>query len=144
LHKGELDEADRAVVSSVLPCTIPAREADENELLANRSRWVVKPAFGSGGSGVVIGRYVDERAWAEAMSVARQGHWVVQSYLPIPLYRVPLTNSKGTQMTPLYANWNPFFFGGKPGGAIARVSTDPVVGISARGALLPTVIVDDE
>jgi hypothetical protein len=47
-------------------------------------------------------------------------------------------------MVPLYATWNPFFFGGRAAGGIARVSSDPVVGISARGALLPTVLVNDD
>ena len=130
-------------IADVLPCTALTDEIDD-ETLAERTRWVLKPAFGSGGAGVVIGRYVGEAEWREALTRARKGGWVVQSYLSISLYRVPLTSASGRAMTPLYANWNPFFFGGKPAGGIARVSSDPVVGISVRGALLPSVLVDDE
>lgn len=135
------DEAE--LVRTILPCTLPAREVPESDLL-ERNRWVIKPAFGSGGTGVVIGRYVDAGAWSDALAAARGGECVVQSYLTIPLYRVPIATVSGNAMTPLYANWNPFFFGGKAAGGIARVSSNPVVGISVRGALLPSVVVDDE
>jgi len=131
------------LLKNTLPCTIPPREVDESELL-QRNRWVLKPAFGSGGTGVVIGRYVDAATWQDAVQLARSGEWVAQTYQPIPLYRVPIATVAGNAMTPLYANWNPFFFGGKAAGGIARVSSNPVVGISARGALLPSVIADDE
>ena len=131
------------LLKSILPCTMPVSEIDEEEL-RERSRWVLKPAFGSGGNGVVIGRYVDSTTWAEALRVARAGPWVGQTYLPIPLYRVPIATVSGNALTPLYANWNPFFFGGEAAGGIARVSSNPVVGISVRGALLPSIIANDE
>jgi uncharacterized circularly permuted ATP-grasp superfamily protein len=138
-----LDDEDREVVRSVLPCTMSLDEIDRSEL-ADRTRWVIKPTFGSGGSGVIIGRYVDESTWNEAIARARPGEWVVQRYLRIPLYRVPLMTSSASALVSLYSNWNPFFFGGVASGGITRVSSDPVVGISARGALLPTIIVNDE
>jgi glutathionylspermidine synthase len=130
------------VLQAILPCTV-GPEAMTTDELQERIRWVLKPIFGSGGSGVVIGRYTDEATWEHALRVARQGNWVAQTFLPIPLYRVPLTSTAGFAMLPLYANWNPFFFGGRAAGGIARVSSDPVVGISARGALLPTVLVNE-
>ena len=134
---------EAAVVEAVVPCTVESARMNSEEL-DDRSKWVLKPIFGSGGSGVVIGRYTDRQTWGQALRVARQGHWIAQSFLPIPLYRVPLTSTPESAMVPLYANWNPFFFGGRAAGGIARVSSDPVVGISARGALLPTVLVDDD
>lgn len=140
---GKLSAAMQEVVAKVLPCTANARDFDQREL-QDRSRWVLKPAFGSGGAGVVIGRYADQLTWDQALRATRSGDWIAQTYLPIPLYRVPLTTAAGHATTPLYANWNPFFFGGVAAGGIARVSSDPVVGISARGALLPTIIVDGE
>lgn len=131
-----------SVLQAILPCTVGPDEMSDDEL-QERIRWVLKPIFGSGGSGVVIGRYTDEATWEHALRVARQGNWVAQTFLPIPLYRVPLTSTSAFAMLPLYANWNPFFFGGRAAGGIARVSSDPVVGISARGALLPSVLVND-
>ncbi len=142
-YRSTLPAEDVALLDQILPCTIPPAEVPENEL-ADRSRWVLKPAFGSGGNGVVIGRYADAATWAEALRVARGGDWVIQTYLPIPLYRVPVAMATANAMTPLYANWNPFFFGGKSAGAIARVSSNPVVGISVRGALLPSIIAESE
>lgn len=139
-----LEGEDREVVRDILPCTVSCQSMDK-DALADRSRWVLKPAFGSGGMGVVIGRYVDETTWNDALDKAAQGgEWVVQRYLRIPLYRVPLVTSSGSALVSLYSNWNPFLFGGVAAGGITRVSSDPVVGISARGALLPTIVVNDE
>lgn len=143
-RRSSFPEAMRTVIDRVLPRTHNIEELDGAEL-RERASWVLKPAFGSGGSGVQIGRYTDEATWERALEVAHAGCWIAQSYLPIPLYRVPLTSAPpGGAELPLYANWNPFFFGGKPAGGIARVSREPVVGISARGALLPSVIVNGE
>lgn len=143
-RRPQFPEATRAVIDRVLPATHSIDDIDPAEL-RDRARWVLKPAFGSGGSGVQIGRYTDDATWEKAVERARAGGWIAQGYLPIPLYRVPLTSAPpGGAELPLYANWNPFFFGGKPAGGIARVSREPVVGISARGALLPTVIIDGE
>lgn len=138
------DAARRKVVREVLPCTAPLAEVSSEVNICDRNEWVVKPAFGSGGVGVIIGRYTDDATWSETLRTINRSEWVIQSYLRVPLYRVPLTTGATHASTALYANWNPFFFGGVAGGAIARVSSDPVVGISARGALLPSVIVDDE
>lgn len=138
-----LDGNDREAVRSVLPCTMLLRDVDRDEL-TDRTSWVLKPTFGSGGVGVIIGRYVDAATWKEALEMARAAEWVVQRYLRIPLYRVPSVTSSGTALISLYSNWNPFFFGGMAAGGITRVSSDPVVGISARGALLPTIVVNDE
>jgi hypothetical protein len=142
---GRLSAWELAAVMRVLPCTVRPDVLSEQDLaLSDRARWVLKPAFGSGGSGVVIGRYTDDAAWNRCLERARQGGWIAQSYLPIPLYGVPLATAPEKEPSLLYANWNPFFFGGVAAGGIARVSADPVVGISVRGALLPTVIVNDE
>ena len=141
-RQDKLAESEREVVASVLPCTLSPDDLPA-DALEDRDNWVLKPAFGSGGQGVVIGRYTEQADWEQALVDARRGGWIVQTYLPIPRYRVPLISGDGVPRT-LYANWNPFFFGGTAAGGIARVSSDPVVGISARGALLPTVIVNDE
>jgi uncharacterized circularly permuted ATP-grasp superfamily protein len=140
-----LDAEERIAIRDVLPCTVLPDERDEAELL-DRHKWVLKPSFGSGGNGVVIGPFVSQETWEAALQVAKRGDWIVQRYLPIPLYAVPLTASDGSTSPAraLYANWNPFFFCGRPAGGIARVSADPIVGISARGALLPTIIVNQE
>ena len=137
------DASVREVVSQVLPCTAPLGALPRSGL-GDRNEWVLKPAFGSGGVGVIIGRYTDDATWSHILDTANPAEWVIQTYLRVPLYRVPLTSGAIHSATPLYANWNPFYFGGAPAGGIARVSSDPVVGISARGALLPSVIVEDE
>jgi hypothetical protein len=136
---GGLAEPERTTVARVLPTTASLSELDDDEL-EDRERWVLKPSFGSGGSGVIIGRFVDDATWRARLLAARRraSDWIVQLSQPIPRYRVPVANGSDA----LFTNWSPFFFAGTPAGSIARASADPVVGISARGALLPTILVE--
>ena len=138
-RRGRLAEAERATVARVLPTTALVSELEDDEL-EDRESWVLKPSFGSGGSGVIVGRFVDDATWRARIVAARRRarDWVVQAAQPIPRYRVPVANGSEA----LFANWSPFFFAGMPAGSIARASADPVVGISARGALLPTILVE--
>jgi uncharacterized circularly permuted ATP-grasp superfamily protein len=138
-----LGEADRELLASILPATLPIGPHSWKEL-QDRTRWVIKPAFGSGGKGVVIGRFADDTAWTRALAGASDGRWIAQAYVPIPTYSAPILSDGQVVIKRLYANWNPFFFDGRFSGAITRVSNEPVVGISAGGALLPAVLAMDE
>ena len=134
-----LSDVDRTLLQLVLPETVPIGP-DSLAALQARHRWVIKPAFGSGGKGVVIGRFSDEATWSSAIAEAQDGRWIAQAYVPIPSCSVPVIDGGQLINKRFFANWNPFFFGGVFAGAITRASLEPVVGISAGGALLPAVV----
>jgi uncharacterized circularly permuted ATP-grasp superfamily protein len=125
-----------------LPATAAVDRLDDG-VLADRNAWVLKPVHGSGGQGVVIGAHSDAGIWEQALDCARQGGWIAQRQVQIPTYRIPSeSDPSGTQRS-MFANWNPFFFGGTSAGGITRVSPNPIVGITNGGALLPTLLVND-
>jgi glutathionylspermidine synthase len=137
-----LDEEDRHVVDALVPVTRLVDSKYPREL-REKEQWVLKPAFGSGGNGVAIGRFMADPDWRKALELASGSQWIAQSFLSIPTYSVPLMVQGKVAVHQLYANWNPFFFGGAYGGSIARVSAQPIVSITSGGALLPTVVARD-
>ena len=104
-----------------------------------RDEWVLKPPEGSGGRGVVIGAQKNRREWDEAVENGQQSRWIAQVLQPIPSIRLPLLDGDKLQMRSMFCNWNPFVFGGKCAGDILRASGEAVVGITAGGALSPTI-----
>jgi hypothetical protein len=129
---------DQGLVAELVPATEVVSSESHEQLLREKDRWVLKGAFGSGGKEVTIGRRVPETAWRDALDRAARVPSVVQRLEPIPRCAVPLQNESGqVELTELYANWNPWVFGGRYGGATTRVGWKPVVVISGGGGLLP-------
>lgn len=132
--------ADQKLVAEHLPHTeVVTREARER-LLADRAQYVLKGAFGSGGKEVMIGQNVSPAEWTVAIDRALVKFSVVQRLQPIPRYGVPSLAADGTvELAPLYANWNPWVFGGRYAGGTTRVGWQPIVVISGGGGLLPSM-----
>jgi hypothetical protein len=95
----------------------------------------LKRADGHGGRHVVLGPTVTEVDWDAALARTAREPWIAQAIEPIPTYRVPMPQG---DLRSAHLNWNPFFFGGRYGGAIARTSESPLINISLGGALLPS------
>jgi glutathionylspermidine synthase len=130
--------SDQSLVAELVPATEVVTPESHQRLLGDKDRWVLKGAFGSGGKEVTIGRRVSAPEWREALDSAARSPSVVQRLEPIPRCAVPLLNDAGqVELTELYANWNPWVFGGRYGGATTRVGWKPVVVISGGGGLMP-------
>jgi glutathionylspermidine synthase len=128
---------DQRLVAELLPTTEFVSRESRELLLHDKDRWVLKGAFGSGGKEVTIGRRASATEWREAVDHATRAPSVAQRLEPIPRCTVPHMNDAGqAEMTELYANWNPWVFGGRYGGATTRVGWKPVVVISGGGGLL--------
>jgi hypothetical protein len=52
----------------------------EEQLIAQRSEWVLKSDYGAEGDEVIIGPYVTDELWKESIAHARPGRWVAQRY----------------------------------------------------------------
>lgn len=112
-------------------------------LSEDRTRTVLKGAFSYGGHEVVIGQASDASTWEDALKRTHKSTWVAQRFQEPPRYTLPSFEGERVQWDSLFANWNPFFFGGRFAGAMTRVSASLVVSITARGALLPSLPVRD-
>lgn len=134
-------QARSACRSTLLP-TFRLRPGDEvrEEFVARRADWVLKPALGYGGERVEFGAAHDARSWQAVMKSAA-GPWVLQQRFEPQTCRSPLFEGRPGEMawTARRANWCPFVFGGRFGGAMTRVSRQMIVSITARGALLPAI-----
>ena len=71
-----------------------------------------------------------------ALGEARSEPWVEQAYLNLPRLRFPTTAAPAAEK---FYNWNPFLFGGRYAGAIARASDTELINITLGGGLLPTL-----
>ncbi len=140
LIRERLSQAENEVVTRVLPHTFLVT-AGNTSRLRDREHWVLKPAHGHGGSGVLIGAHTSELDWTRCLEDTSKRTYVAQEFQPIPRYRVPWQAGDRLSFVDLYANWAPFIIGGQCAGDITRVSSRPIVGISADGALLPCVTV---
>lgn len=137
-----LSPEDRTNISALVPRTIMITDQVLRDLSAERVNWVLKGAFSYGGHQVVIGRTIDQAKWESAIAMSTASLWIAQEYCQPPVYRVPrFTDSDAVSWDELYANWNPFLFGGRFAGAMTRVGGSLVVSITARGALLPCLAV---
>ncbi len=129
---------DRTTARALVARTLQVTTDRIKQLLGERDRWVIKPAFGHGGHDVMLGSEICAGDWSAIVNRATQSPWVMQPLLQIPQYSLP-DNDGASE--PHFVNWNPFVFGGKFGGSVARASQSRLVSVTARGALLPTVSV---
>lgn len=140
LNVFKISPADQAVAADLVPPTEMVRPESIERLEREKDSWVLKGAFSSGGKEVKIGRHVQAAEWRDLLQRAVRCTSVVQRLEPIPRYRVPTETPAGdVEMSDLYANWNPWFFGGRYGGATTRVGWKPVVVISGGGGLLASM-----
>ena len=77
----------------------------------------------------------------EAVGKAFQGKeaWVVQDYVKVPQMSVPILRNGKVVIVRKKMNLNPYIINGRYAGAIARLSDESVINVSAGGGLIPVV-----
>lgn len=119
---------ERALVERLLPWTHELRpgqalvRGEKTDLIAyctrNRSRLVLKPSHGLGGVGTVLGRSVSDRAWADALTQASGGRYIVQELVtPQPEF---CPDPETGELSPWIINWGAFLIGRQYAGAFLR------------------------
>ncbi len=122
-------------VCPVLPTRIltPARIA---ALRAKDESVVLKKGESHGGLHVLLPGLTTREQRLTALEDATMSAWVDQDFAPLPKIHIPTLADAGAQK---FYNWNPFLFGGRYAGAIARASDTPLINITLGGGLLPTI-----
>jgi len=149
-----VNDEEREVVRTTIPWTrvlatggssLPDGGAGDlpSFVIANRDALVLKPASDYGGHNVHLGRLTDQDMW-DALVFAHAGTaaWIVQEYLEVPIGRFPAIEDGRLVVRDRHFNINPFAIGGRFAGMITRISTEPVINVSAGGGLLPCVVVE--
>ncbi|WBB80910.1 hypothetical protein O7606_05865 [Micromonospora sp. WMMD882] len=143
-----LDEADRAIVRRHLPRTELLTADLLDRAVAGRHDLVAKPADGSAGVDVVIGRETDAQGWAQALrrGVDRGGH-ILQEYahadvVPMDFVHIE-TGETVTEEVPY--SIAPYLFGRQPANACVRSGFPGCEGVLnlARGVLLSGIFLVD-
>ena len=114
-------------------------------VVENRERFVLKPNDACGGTGVVLGSETDAGAWERAVvGGLNDPVSVVQERVPAATELFPTWSDGVLYVTKRLVDTGLFVAGGAYAhGCLTRVSTDPVVAVSAAGAgAVPTFLVE--
>jgi uncharacterized circularly permuted ATP-grasp superfamily protein len=114
-------------------------------ILSRRERFVLKPNDEYGGKGIVLGWTVDAAAWEKAVRDALTETFVVQERVNLPHEPYPSLINARVELIDRMLDTNPFVYGGEyVDGCLTRISTDPLVNVTAGGgSTVPTLLVDE-
>lgn len=113
-------------------------------LIGERERLVLKPNDDYGGHGVTIGYVTDEESWKRTVDVAFEDPWVVQALVPVRTEAIPHVDESGSVLSSdLTVDFDPFMFGGRVEGGMARLSGTALSNISAGGCETAVAVIGD-
>jgi hypothetical protein len=111
---------------------------------ANRERLVLKPNDEYGGSGIVLGWEVSQSDWEQALRLAIAEPYIVQERIVLPTEPYPSLVDGELLISDRILDTAPFVFHGAwMDGCLTRLSSDPLVNVSAgSGSSLATFVVE--
>jgi hypothetical protein len=149
-----LSPAERALVDAHVPWTrmfVPGRtqfegrRSDLRELaLAHRERFVLKPAEGYEGRGVLLGVETPSDQWHSEVERRYGGPHVIQEVVHAPLRELLLPRGDGVEQVSRWLHLGHFVISGQLAGFLARTTEELVLGISSEERILPCLVLADE
>ncbi|SCF43627.1 Circularly permuted ATP-grasp type 2 [Micromonospora matsumotoense] len=143
-----LSADDQALIRRYVPHTVAFTAAELDRALADRESLVVKPADGSAGHGVLIGRELSPGEWADGLRAALdRGGDILQRYMPADRFAMDFVQIETGETVTAEVPYSiaPYLFGRTGSGALARVGfpgCDEVLNL-ARGVLLTGILLTD-
>lgn len=98
-----------------------------------REQLVAKPNDDYGGRGIHLGARLGEREWDKVIETALAEDYVVQEAVTLHSEEFPIFSDNKSELQPMFVDTNPFLFRGKVCGAMVRLSSSPVVNVTAGG-----------
>jgi hypothetical protein len=113
-------------------------------IAAQRERLVLKPNDEYGGTGIVLGWDVSEPEWETAMQRAMAEPYIVQERITLPMEPYPALVDGSVLVHDRILDTAPFVFHGSyMDGCLTRLSSDPLVNVTAGGgSSLATFVVE--
>ena len=105
-------DESREAIRAYIPPTFRLIHRDQDEVLRERERWVLKSDYGCEGDEVIIGRHVSDEQWASVIQELIPERWIIQEYFQAAV------DTNG-----LIPNYGLFLIGGKSGGIFTRFSS---------------------
>ncbi|MET8908082.1 hypothetical protein [Micromonospora sp. NPDC004551] len=143
-----LPEADRALIRRYVPHTVALTADQFDRALAEQADLVAKPAGGSAGHGVLIGREMSPVAWEDGVRAAIDaGGNILQRFHEadgVAMDFVQIETGE-TVTTDVPYSLAPYLFGRTGSGALARVGYPGCEGVLnlARGVLMTGILLTD-
>lgn len=143
-----LSETDAALVRRYVPHTVALTADQLDRALAEQADLVAKPAGGSAGHGVLIGRQLNASAWAEGVRAAiEEGGHILQRYHEADRVAMDFVQIETGEIVTAEVPYSlaPYLFGRTSSGALARVGYpggEEVLNL-ARGVLMTGVLLTD-
>ncbi len=139
-----LDSDEQDFVKKHVPATkflIP-EEADIEEIIANKDRWIIKPADRYGSKSVYAGRDHEQSKWEELVTASVGSDHIVQEYCE----QYPTPNCMPYPPKEPIEDWNNLIgyynYGGKLGGLFNRAGRAGIIVGYAGGITVPAFLVD--
>ncbi|MFO7663711.1 MAG: hypothetical protein R6X18_14125 [Chloroflexota bacterium] len=109
-----------------------------------REQFVLKPNDDYGGRGIILGWQTNATGWEQALKVAIESPHVAQERVRIPSEPYPSLVDGRLQIYNRMLDTAPFVFHGEyVDGCLTRLSTDPLLNVSAGGgSTVPTFVVE--
>ena len=113
-------------------------------IIKYREQFVLKPNDDYGGRGIVLGWQTNASGWEAALETALETPHVIQERVTIPNEPYPSMIDGKLQIYNRMLDTAPFIFHGEyTDGCLTRLSTDPLLNVSAGGgSTVPTFIVE--
>lgn len=113
-------------------------------MIKYKDQLVLKPNDDYGGRGIVLGWQTNNSGWEQAVETALQEPYVVQERVVIPSEPYPSIVDGRLQIYDRMQDTAPFVFHGDyVDGCLTRLSTDPLLNVSAGGgSTVPTFVVE--
>lgn len=153
-NAGLFSAAEKAVIDRHVPWT---RVVEERKtlwqgqpidlvpwILANKDSLVLKPNDDYGGKGIVLGWLVDAAKWEESVRLALTTPYVAQERIDLPEEPYPSLVDGQVSWTPRKYDTAPFVVLGRyVEGCLTRISTDPLLNVTAGGgSTVPTFVIE--
>ena len=110
-----------------------------------RDEFVLKPNDEYGGSGVLLGWELDERAWTAALDRAladEPGTWVLQRRIPVRREVFPMVDEPfAVVMREVLVDLAPYLFRGQVRGFLTRLSTTGLANVTSGGGQVPAFVI---
>jgi hypothetical protein len=152
---GLFDARERAAIGRLVPWTRMMEERHTRYgrrkvdlvpfVLGGRERFVLKPNDDYGGAGVVLGWTVSDSEWERITREALTRPYVVQQRIDLPSETYPTVVHGRLHFGSRIVDVAPYAYDmSRVDGCLSRVSTDPLVNVTAGGgSTVPTFVIEE-
>ena len=108
----------------------------------HKDEFLLKPNDDYGGHGVLLGWETNAEDWKAALRNALEKPYVVQERVKSLTTRIPAYSDR-VFLNQMYVDLNPFLFENKVEGALIRLSTGPLLNVTAGGGQTALLVLED-